>query len=102
MLRIVPTVLLILGPLALGRGEDRVPPAEADAVRDVKAAARALRSARDRGDLPDPGEPAPDFHLKLLESSNPPDFVEADGEGRVRLSSYRGKRPVVLIFGSYT
>ena len=37
------------------------------------------------------GDPAPDFRLPLL-----------DGSGWVELSSFRGKRPVVLIFGSYT
>jgi hypothetical protein len=37
------------------------------------------------------GDPAPDFEL-----------VRLDGEGKVRLSSYRGKRPVALIFGSFT
>ena len=37
------------------------------------------------------GDKAPDFYLKRLES-----------EERVRLSGYRGKRPVALAFGSYT
>ena len=37
------------------------------------------------------GEPAPDFSLPLQ-----------NGTGIVRLSDFRGKRPVVLIFGSYT
>jgi hypothetical protein len=33
-----------------------------------------------------------------------PDFVLADsnGENPIRLSDYRGKKPVALIFGSYT
>jgi hypothetical protein len=39
-----------------------------------------------------PGEPAPDFDLPYL----------APREGRVTLSSHFGKRPVALIFGSYT
>jgi hypothetical protein len=34
---------------------------------------------------------APDFDLPLL-----------NGSGRVRLSSFRGAKPVALIFGSYT
>jgi hypothetical protein len=38
-----------------------------------------------------PGDAAPDFSLPLLDHS-----------GAVRLSSFRGVRPVVLIFGSYT
>jgi hypothetical protein len=38
-----------------------------------------------------PGEPAPDFHLKTLDKTS-----------EVSLSSFRGKSPVVLVFGSYT
>jgi hypothetical protein len=37
------------------------------------------------------GSPAPDFDLETI-----------DKTARVRLSDYRGKRPVVLVFGSYT
>ena len=37
------------------------------------------------------GSPAPDFELPLR-----------DGGGIVRLSSFRGDRPVALVFGSYT
>jgi hypothetical protein len=37
------------------------------------------------------GDAASDFSLKPL-----------DGGAEVRLSSFRGKRPVVLVFGSYT
>jgi len=37
------------------------------------------------------GDPAPDFTLQTV-----------DGSGRVRLSSFRGEKPVVLVFGSYT
>ncbi len=36
-------------------------------------------------------DPAPDFDLETL-----------DHKGRVRLSSFRGGKPVVLVFGSYT
>ena len=43
-----------------------------------------------KGDLK-VGEPAPDFALKT-----------ADGSQLVRLSSFRGHKPVVLIFGSHT
>lgn len=38
-----------------------------------------------------PGDAAPDFNLPLL-----------GGSEKVQLSSFRGKSPVVLIFGSYT
>ena len=37
------------------------------------------------------GDAAPDFTLKTL-----------DGAAQVSLSSFRGRRPVVLVFGSYT
>ena len=37
------------------------------------------------------GDMAPDFHLKTL-----------DRAGDVSLTKFRGKQPVVLIFGSYT
>lgn len=37
------------------------------------------------------GDVAPDFNLKRL-----------DEKGTVKLSSFKGKQPVVLIFGSYT
>ena len=42
------------------------------------------------GDLP-VGQEAPDFSLKSL-----------NGDASVRLSSFRGQKPVVLVFGSYT
>lgn len=38
-----------------------------------------------------PGDNAPDFNLKKLRS-----------EVRMRLSDFRGVRPVALVFGSYT
>ena len=37
------------------------------------------------------GETAPDFKLKTK-----------DGSREVQLASFKGKRPVVLVFGSYT
>jgi hypothetical protein len=39
----------------------------------------------------DVGEAAPDFELNTF-----------DRTGRVRLASFRGQKPVVLVFGSYT
>jgi Ca2+-binding EF-hand superfamily protein len=53
--------------------------------------ARLIESGRFFTDGPRPGELAPDFKL-----STP------DGKTTVALSSYRGKKPVVLIFGSFT
>lgn len=40
-----------------------------------------------------PGAPAPDFALRRHDNSD---------RERVTLSSFRGHRPVVLVFGSYT
>jgi hypothetical protein len=37
------------------------------------------------------GDEAPDFELRRL-----------DGQGSVRLSTFRGAKPVALIFGSFT
>ena len=37
------------------------------------------------------GQKAPDFKLTLI-----------DGKKSVKLSSFKGKKPVVLVFGSYT
>ena len=62
-------------------------------------AGRTVRDDRDGYQLiqarmnnhPKIGEAAPDFDLALH-----------DGSGRVRLSQFRGDRPVVLIFGSIT
>ena len=40
---------------------------------------------------PDVGQEAPDFALRTLE-----------GDREIKLSDFRGKKPVVLVFGSYT
>lgn len=66
-----------LRPLGAGASDERItPPAPGERIVD---------------DITRVGEPAPDFSL-----------VAKDGKGTVRLSDYRGKKPVVLIFGSYT
>ena len=46
-----------------------------------------------------PGQPAPDFTLPYLPGSLP---EGADHDTTVTLSDHFGKRPVALIFGSYT
>jgi hypothetical protein len=52
----------------------------------------ALEAVVTRDEMgPQVGEYPPDFSLKRL-----------DSDARVRLSSFRGKRPVALVFGSYT
>lgn len=62
-----------------------------------------------RRDLVDVGDPAPDFELMSLrfydfEVGEP--HARARGEQdpyqEVRLSAFAGKRPVALVFGSYT
>lgn len=55
-----------------------------------RAMGYALIEAR-RHNHPRVGEESPDFELPLH-----------DGSGAVRLSLHRGRRPVVLIFGSLT
>lgn len=53
-------------------------------------ASAACAQAPDRS--PAVGDKAPDFTLEIL-----------DGKGKkVKLSSFKGKKPVLLIFGSYT
>ena len=59
-------------------------------AQDVpKSAAEAKKM--DRTGKYKAGDPAPDFNLKLMHS-----------EKRLALSSFQGKRPVALVFGSYT
>jgi hypothetical protein len=56
-------------------GQTTTPPARGERVKDsVKV-----------------GDPAPDFTLSNLQGQQP-----------VTLSAFKGKRPVVLVFGSYT
>jgi len=45
----------------------------------------------ERTDAPAVGQNAPDFALKFLH-----------GEKTIKLSDFKGKKPVVLVFGSYT
>ena len=59
-------------------------------IRDNLRQAMAAVVARDEMG-PSVGEFPPDFNLKLSGSDE-----------RVRLSSFKGQRPVALIFGSYT
>lgn len=49
------------------------------------------RQLEQEADGPDVGQEAPDFTLGTL-----------DGKGTITLSDFRGKKPVVLVFGSYT
>ena len=62
---------------------------QANLPAEVRAALAAILVRDETG--PNVGELAPDFCLKRLGS-----------EERVRLSDFRGRRPVALAFGSYT
>lgn len=54
---------------------------------------KALRAWQGRYDATAPkvGNLAPDFEL-----------YDVNGENRVRLSDFRGRKPVALVFGSFT
>lgn len=58
--------------------------------KDGESRRPGRESARREGTLK-AGDAAPDFTLATL-----------DGKQKVKLSGFRGKRPVALIFGSYT
>jgi Flp pilus assembly protein TadD/peroxiredoxin len=62
----------------------------AEAAREKAAAAR-LKGAEPSDAWPHVNETAPDFTLSQLHSPN-----------SIRLQNFRGKSPVVLVFGSYT
>ncbi len=58
------------------------------------------RSGRGRGNeagVPQPGQLAPDFDLPLVDQPK-----GTKKEATIKLSSFAGKKPVALIFGSYT
>ncbi len=61
-------------------------------VRDALSQGRDMQK-RPPKDAPRPGEDAPDFELAML---------GGDAEDKIRLSDFKGKKPVVLVFGSYT
>lgn len=73
----------------------------------VRGAARPTR--REEAALPRVGDVAPDFELPRLAPPEPAPPVGTDAKPQttpepqlVKLSSFAGKRPVALIFGSYT
>ena len=65
-----------------------------DAMSHPQAAEEVMRTMALEASSVQVGDPAPEFDLPRLGGPNA-------GE-RVRLSSHLGKRPVALIFGSYT
>ena len=64
----------------------------------------ATRPSRQRAPEPVLGQPAPDFLLHRLETAKDKDGNEQPrvSDQTVRLSSFKGKKPVCLIFSSYT
>lgn len=50
-----------------------------------------------RGGRLEVGDPAPDFVLQRVDKTG-----HAPSGAQVQLSSFRGRQPVVLVFGSYT
>ena len=81
------------GPPTLGLGRRSTPPGPPKTKEEVQASAQ-------RQDLSTPklqqGDPALDFTLPTL------DATHGLTTEKVQLSSFRSKRPVALIFGSYT
>ena len=71
---------------------DPIVAADAFAGQTIRDRETAMKLIRARGQkVPQVGQVAPDFELK-----------SPDGKQTVRLSSFRGGKPVVLIFGSHT
>ena len=81
------------GSRALGLGSRSTPPGQAKTKEEVQASPqhRDLSTAKLRE-----GDPAFDFALPTL------DATHGLTDEQVRLSDYRDKSPVALIFGSYT
>lgn len=64
--------------------------------------ARGRRGERQRAVAPSEGDLAPDFALELLIPKKKGKTRESDETEKIRLSSFKGKKPVALVFGSYT
>ena len=79
-------ILMIVGIVALFSAQ--MQPVFAQGRRGGPGMSKLDR--REAGTLKE-GDLAPDFELKEIGKKN-----------KVKLSSFRGKKPVVLIFGSYT
>ncbi len=90
--RFVPVLLLVFAVANANAADEN---AKAESKKPEKAAKKdAQDDKKPRGRESTQlkaGDMAPDFELKTL-----------DGKQTVKLSSFRGKKPVALIFGSYT
>ena len=69
---------------------------------DMKLRTRMRRRPEAGPEAPAEGELAPDFELDVLGKQSKKDAKKSKPAKRVRLSKFKGKRPVALIFGSYT
>ena len=76
-------------PLSAQEFDPKTDPYSGKTVRSPGDGHKLIRKRQEN--VPKVGEQAPEF-----------DLVRADGSGNVRLSDYRNKQPVVLVFGSYT
>ena len=90
--------LLLAAAAAAGDGPEVAPPPRPVAVKPARKGGRpgevitpAAKGERITADKLKVGDKAPDFTLKSV-----------DGKQKVTLSDFRGQKPVVLIFASYT
>ena len=73
------------------------PATDGFAGKTVRDRSDGMRLIKERGNnVPKVGQMAPDFTLKVAGGKAP------DGKEVIQLSSFRGKKPVVVIFGSVT
>ncbi len=82
-------MILLAATLASGVGPNAPAQAQEDGPTRPRRGFRGGRGGDDGA--PKVGEVAPLFSLKVLQ-----------GKRRVDLASFRDKRPVILLFGSYT
>lgn len=81
-------VLAVLAAAAAEEGKEKKNPFQGT----FQSNEEALKAMREREpSAPRAGAEAPDFELERLA-----------GKGKVSLSDFRGKAPVLLLFGSYT
>ena len=81
------------GPRTLGLGSRSTPPGPLKTKEEVQASAQRQDLSTAKLKL---GDPAFDFTLPTLAATH------GLTDGTVQLSSFRSKRAVALIFGSYT
>ncbi|MBI5850263.1 MAG: hypothetical protein HZB39_04380 [Planctomycetes bacterium] len=71
-------------------------------AQDFALPMRRAAAGRARGVGTRVGDPAPDFDLPRLARQQSAGSEPATSDATLRLSSFAGKRPVALIFGSWT